>query len=247
MRSRSPDAQLDAGLAAEHARSLPSRRISVLRPLAPGAAAARAVRLRAPALRQHRHAASGTHLVLAHEAVAAGKRAGAAAAAPQRVLGDAHRQVVLDRLDRRVARVAHVRVHAADARAGRSARPCRRPSSRSTRTAAPCAGRRRRASRCSSCPGSRRESRSGQRLRQRAEHDVGDALRRLDVAAGDRRRHARVDDACPRARSPSSGRDDAGVVQHVVVDEAAERVERRRQRDREVRVDAAVGLRIATR
>ena len=104
-------------------------------------------------------------------------------------------------------------------------RPCRRRSSRSTRIGRPVAridaaerdvvhrplARRRQPLRAAPC--------------QRAEHDVGDPLRRLDVAAGDGGRPRGVDDRAFAARSPCSGRGDAGVVEHVVAHETAERVE----------------------
>ena len=78
------------------------------------------------------------HLDLAHDAVAAGGDAGAAAARPQRVAPHAHRVRALERLDRRVARVRHRGVHAVHARSARSAgRPGRRRSSRSTPSPSP--------------------------------------------------------------------------------------------------------------
>ena len=126
------------------------------------------------------------------------ERAGAAAVpAADRVLPNAHGQVVLDGLDRRVARVAHVRVHAAEpgspfpaAHAAAHRFVVRKAAARARIRAAErhvvhraLAG---------------RGHAIGQRLAERAEHDIGDALRGFDVAAGDRRRLQRIDDGSLR-------------------------------------------------
>src|SRR5918994_7296692 len=78
-------------------------------------AAVRARRGVAAALGQQGIAHVGESLDLAHDAVAAAVRPGAARLAPQRVLDDAQRELELERLDRRVERVRHRDVHAARA------------------------------------------------------------------------------------------------------------------------------------
>src|SRR5579871_3117783 len=84
-------------------------------PAGAGSAALEAVRGVSPAIGEDRHRRVGQEFVLAHEALAAAGRAGAAALPAQPVLRDAQRQIALEGLDRRISRVAHVRVHAIEA------------------------------------------------------------------------------------------------------------------------------------
>ena len=80
-----------------------------------------------------------------------------------------------------------------------------------------------------------------QRLRERAQNHVGDALRGFNIAARYRGGMLRVDHgAC--GRDDRDGPRDAGVVEDVFRDQAAKSVERRRKRDGEVGIDAAGSL-----
>src|SRR5205823_14408804 len=71
-------------------------------------------------LRDERDRRGLQHFELALDAVATGRRAGTAAAAPEAVAAHAHRERPLERLDRRVARVRHRGVDAAHPRLARA-------------------------------------------------------------------------------------------------------------------------------
>ncbi len=84
-------------------------------PQRPRLAACGTARRVAATLGDQRERHLGERFELAHDAVAAAMAPGAARSATQRVLEDAQRELALERLDRRVERVAHRDVHAAGA------------------------------------------------------------------------------------------------------------------------------------
>ena len=85
-------------------------------PTAPGAPPADSPRWRHAAFGDERQRRVDEHLEVPFETLAAGRRARAAAAAPQPLPADPQRERPLERLDRSVARVRHPRVHAAHPR-----------------------------------------------------------------------------------------------------------------------------------
>ena len=144
-------------------------------------------------------------LELAHDAVAAAMTPGAARPAAQRVLGHAQRELELERLDGRVERVRHRDVD--------GARPV------GVRAGALAAAERLVVGPRVGAEGEVVHGALAQRAAEGAEHEVGHARRRLDVAAGDRRGRARVEqralgrDDRDRAVGAGAGRD-VGVGEH---------------------------------
>ena len=115
-------------------------------------------------------------------------RAGAARAAPQRVLDGPQRELQLERLDRRVERVRHRHVHGARAvgvRAGALAAAERLVVGEVVVAEREVVHRA-----------------LAERVAEGGQHEVGHARRGLDVARPPRRRAAARSAASPRARSP---------------------------------------------
>ncbi len=159
----------------------------------------------------------------------------AAGVATNSILGDPHRVVSLERLDRRVERVGHVSVDAG--RAGPILRSARAAGDRFVI---------RKMAVAKSVEAADREIRHRARTRrwnpirrglgERAKQHVNDSLRGLDVSARDRCRSQRVDDRAGR-RDQLDRTHQAFVGGHRFRREAFHDVESRRQRDREVCVD----------
>ena len=172
--------------------------------------------------------------------LAASKAAQSTAASTHTIGGDTNREVVLDGLNRSVPRVAHVGVQGAqpvESRSGPHAATQRLVVRESPAATWVDAAKRHIVHRALA----RGRDPIRQRVRQRAEYDVGDALRGLDVAAGHRRRPARIDYG-PLGRCHGERPGQPVVVQDVLTDEAPQGVETRGPRDGKVRVHAAGGL-----
>ena len=206
------------------------RRSSRLRPRAPSAPPRGAARRVPAALGDQRQLHRRERLELAHDPVAAAVRARAARAAPDRVLDDPQRELELQRLDRRVQRVRHRDVHAGRA-VGVRARALAAAERLVVREGV----------------GAEREvvhRALAERAAERAEDEVGDAARGLDVAGDDgggrlgvQQRAARRDHR-HRPQRARVGRD-VGVGEHAHGEEAG------RDRDGERAVEVAVVLRRA--
>ena len=162
------------------------------RPAAPGGAAVGAARCVAAALGDQRVAHLGERLQLAYDAVASAVGARAARAATQPVVEHPQREFALERLDRRVQRVAHRDVHGARA-VGVRARALAAADRLVVGERPRC-----RASGCSSCPAPGRGRRRSARGRPRA--------RRSRRCPPPRRPGPRVQQAAPRGTRTSSGR-----------------------------------------
>ncbi len=164
--------------------------------VAPGGSVAAAARPRAGAWR--RRSAISEKLIsssasqLAHDAVAAAVTARAARAAAQRVLDDAQRELALERLDRRVQRVAHRDVHAA--------RPV------GVRARALAAAERLVVGEALVAEREVVHRALALRAPERAQHEIGDARGGLDVAGRDRCARAARSGRCPAGARTSTGR-----------------------------------------
>jgi hypothetical protein len=165
------------------------------------------------------------------DAIATRAPAAAARAAPEREAEEPHRKGALERLDRRVARVRHVRLHAARAGAARAG-------ARSAGDRLVVGEARTRERQVAHRAGARGRDARGQQHREGAEDDVDDALAGLDVARRDAGGIGGVDE---RAGS----REDPHRTQHAVVgrcswrEQRAQAVEDRRVRDRARGVERA--------
>ena len=218
MRSRWPASSVPVLLAGS------VRPSSRSRPHAPGSPPCGAARGMAPALGDQREGHVRQRFELAHDAVAAAMAPGAPGAAAQRVLEDAQRKLPLERLDRRVERVAHRDVHAAR--------------SVGVRAGALAAAERLVVGEARVAEREVVHRALALRAPERAEHEVGDARGGLDVARRHRSAGARVEQ-----RSLGGAHLDravrAGGRRDVRVGEHAHREQARRARDRERAVEVA--------
>ena len=165
-----------------------------------------------------------------------------ARSAPHAIAGDAQRELVLEGFDGSVPAVGHVGVDRAGAIGMRGSSHAsgdglvirERVLCRAAAEAQVVHG-----------PAARRRDPVRSGLGQRAQQNIGDALRGFDVARGHRGGRQRVDHR-PFGSDHADGPQDARGERNIVLNQAAEHVHRRGERDREVRVDRSLDLRGGT-